>query len=143
MKKQQKILSVGIFADGENARLSAKQEQDLLSVAKGRGKLEVLKLISHHPPRKTSQFTYVPVKTQGKDSADHLLFRECIEYVTTSSLDIVIIVSGDNGFRFLINALQKLGKTVIVIANEGKMGKQLKKQADEFIYVEELGKMTA
>jgi len=58
--------------------------------------------------------------------------------VQSQNLDILILVSGDGDFVRLVNAIQNMGKKVIVISFSDRVSSNLVEAADEFIPLEEI-----
>lgn len=137
---------VSIYWDFENVRVPYLSEC-LIDFAQSRGDLITKKVYSHWW-RETPAFEYaldsvgferIDVQGEFENSADWALESDCTEELFCSlSPDIIILVSGDKDFAFLVNQLQRNRKQVIIIGRQGVTNYKLMRLADEFHFVEEL-----
>ncbi len=52
--------------------------------------------------------------------------------------DIMILLSGDSDFVYMVQELQKLGKKVVVVSPQFRTAKELRKAADKFVDLKEV-----
>ena len=138
---------IGIYIDAQNVRLNQSEARALLSFAQAKGQLICQKL--YYNSQRSDQnlakklwescgLSCVDVPCSLKNSADNQLVADCISDNSALSLNLFVIVSGDGDFIHLVNTLQQLKKTVIVIAKEGNIKQKLIKKANEFYYIDKL-----
>lgn len=89
-------------------------------------------------------FSCVDVRQTIKNAVDFKLVIDCTsECSSYLSPDIVIIVGGDCYGEILLDELHPKSKKVIILARKGSEDKNLRSQADEFHYVDDLPKLVA
>ncbi|MCL1465800.1 NYN domain-containing protein [Argonema galeatum] len=142
---------VSIYWDFENVRVPDRAEC-LIDFAQSRGDLITKKVYSHWR-RETSASEYaldgvgfdrIDVQEEFENSADLQLESDCLKELFSSlSPDIIILVSGDKDFAFLVRQLQRYQKQVIIFGRQGVTSYKLILLADEFHFAEELCQLVA
>ena len=140
--------SISIYCDFQNVYSIQKLVSFLLAFAKSKGRLINTKLyynslcnnqVSVKDNLNNFGISLIDVPCPLKNSADNQLIADCIEDINSNqSPDIFILVSGDGDFVNLVRILQKLGKKVIIFAQQGNVKQKLKELADEFYFVDKL-----
>lgn len=131
---------VSIYWDFENVRVPDRAEC-LIDFAQSRGDLITKKVYSHWH-RETPAFEYaldrvgferIDVQGEFENSADWQLESDCLKELFSSlSSDIIILVSGDQDFAFLVRQLQRYQKQVIIFGLQNVTSYKLIRLADEF-----------
>ena len=84
------------------------------------------------------QPVFVPLSQSGKSSLDCYLTVSAMKlFFQNSSIDTLILASGDRDYIPLIAELKALGKKIIIMAIPGTLSTDLIKIADELIYYEQ------
>lgn len=139
--------SVLLYNDSQNVHLSEYLGILLLAFAKSIGRLIDAK-VYYNSLCPNQAFVMDNLKIPGvkgfnvpcslKNSADNQLIADCIKDAHTFSPDIVILVSGDGDFAYLVSNLQKSGIKVIIFALRGNVKQKMIELADEFHFIDEL-----
>ncbi len=79
----------------------------------------------------------------GKNSADIRLCVDAMDLAYSKDhIQTFVVVSGDSDFSPLVSKLKELGKHVIGLGTQGSTSNLLRDNCDEFIYYEDLDKVT-
>src|SRR5207248_7748651 len=86
----------------------------------------------------------IPKRTQsGKNSADIRLCVDALDLAYSKEhIDTFVVVSGDSDFSPLVSKIKENGKHVIGLGMQESTSDLLRDNCDEFIYYEDLGKVT-
>jgi hypothetical protein len=143
--------TVCLYVDSQNVKLSQSEAQTLLRFVNAIGQLLRKNLYYNsqcHDQNSAKKvwescgLICIDVPCRLKNSADNQLFVDCIDDNSKLSPNLVVIVSGDGDFLSLVDTLQKLNKTVIVIARKGNVKQKLIENADRFYFIDELPDLT-
>jgi hypothetical protein len=152
IQTSQQLPLVSIYWDYQNAILSLDRAKLILDFAHSKGRV-ISKNVYYNSQREDQAAAKINITNLGfkcldvpcplKNSADNQLIADCIQDIASDNIspDIIILVSGDGDFVKLVHNLQKLGKTVIVLAQIGNIKQKLKELANEFYFLEQLAEL--
>jgi uncharacterized protein (TIGR00288 family) len=152
--------SLAIFVDFENLALGFQGRRDRFEISRVLERLvEKGKIVAKKAYADWSRFaTYtaplheaaielieIPRRGQsGKNSADIRLCVDAMDLAYSKDhIDTFVVVSGDSDFSPLVSKLKELGKHVIGLGMQDSTSDLLRDNCDEFIYYEDLGRVTA
>lgn len=95
--------------------------------------LKVIKINKNHPLGKL--YNYPEIYKSNFDvemTTDILLDR--------ANIDVVILLSGDSDFQYLVKKLKDLGKEVVVYSSRKTLSWELKLEASKYSYLEDIKK---
>ena len=114
--------TVAIFADGQNINL-LKHSQSIIAFAKTFGAISLLsayhnwRQLKENKTQKllTDGWLCVDIAGNGKNKLDALLIDHCQQLCSTLKPDVIILVTGDKDFRYLVETCQHSGQRVVVV----------------------------
>lgn len=138
---------VALYWDCQNVKISPERADFLREFSAKQGELVLCHAYSNwkHESQSHAQyltdlgFNRVDVSSGQKNSVDHKLIVDCVNYaVEPDSAEIFIIVSGDGDFTSLGHVLKSRQKKVIVFVQRGGFSPDLLDVADESHIIESL-----
>lgn len=138
---------VALYWDCQNVKISPERADFLVEFSAKQGEFALCHAYSnwkyesrYHAKHLTDLgFKRVDVPSRQKNSVDHKLIVDCVNYaVEPDSPEIFIIVSGDGDFTSLGHVLKSRQKKVIVFVQRGGFSQDLLNVADESHIIESL-----
>ncbi|MEM1256528.1 MAG: NYN domain-containing protein [Cyanobacteria bacterium P01_H01_bin.21] len=137
---------MAIFADGQNVDLS-KYSQAIIHFAEQLGDVSIL--WAYHYWRKVKESAQQKLHTDGwqcldiagtiKNRIDDLLIKDYQQLCRSWQPDIIVLISGDKDFEYLVKAHLAQGRRVVVIGRRDHVSKRLKRWIPNDVYfVEDL-----
>lgn len=146
-KNSQKSLAIAIFLDSENVH-QFNIASDLLKFARQRGYVLILKAYSCNWNEKAKNhlekqgFECIQVENpnkKNKNAVDFQIAIDCFKPIKTNSYpDVIILVTGDCYSLIIQQNLKSENIKLIVFARRGSNCHSLKKEVDEFYYIDQL-----
>ncbi|ERT07917.1 NYN domain protein [Lyngbya aestuarii BL J] len=145
-KNSQKSLAIAIFLDFENVS-QFYIASDLLKFARQQGKVVTSKAYScnwnenHKSHLEFKGFECIQVDNPDKikNAVDFQIAIDCFKPTRTNSYpEVIILVTGDCYSQIIQQNLKSENRKLIVLARRGSDCHSLKKQVDEFYYIDQL-----
>lgn len=136
--------NTAVFIDGEN--VAAKNAALILSIIRSKGRIDSAKVYGIQKDQSTRKWAEVASVTKdmkdirlcggsARNKVDRKIKLDTLKNVKSSpNIDIVVIVSSDQGYAGNVKQLRKMGKHVIVIG-EKKTPESLRKAGNEFVMI--------
>jgi uncharacterized LabA/DUF88 family protein len=145
--KEIKRVSIRLYIDYQNVRLTQSEINYLLDYARAKGNLIHARIYYNSQIQNQSKLLkcfkdcnldYVDVPCPLKNSADNQLVADCVRDISTCLPDAFIIVSGDGDFLDLVQLVRKLNSQAFIVARKGNVNQKLIKSANEFCFIDQL-----
>jgi ribonuclease III len=138
---------VALYWDCQNVKISPERADFLVEFATKQGGFALCNAYSNWKQESQAHAKYltglgfnrVNVTSRAKNSVDHKLIVDCVNYaVEKDSAEIFILVSGDGDFTSLGHILKNRQKKLIVFVQPGGFSQELLDVADESHIIESL-----
>lgn len=93
--------------------------------------IKIIKLSNNHPLKKFYDYSEIYKSNCDVEITSDILLER-------ANLDNIILFSGDSDFQYLIKKLKDLGKKVIVFSSRKTISWEIKLEASEYIYLEDI-----
>lgn len=93
--------------------------------------VKVIKLSNDHPLKEFYDYSDIYKSNCDVEMTTDILLER-------ATLDNIILFSGDSDFQYLIKKLKNLGKKVIVFSSRKTISWEIKLEASEYIYLEDI-----
>jgi len=147
-----KRVSISLYIDYQNVRLTQSEINHLLDYARAKGNLIHARIYYNSQIQNQSKLLeffkdcnldYIDVPCSLKNSADNQLVADCVRDISTYSPDVFIIVSGDGDFLDLVQVVRKLNSQALIVARKGNVKQKLIESANEFLFIDQLPNQSA
>jgi uncharacterized LabA/DUF88 family protein len=142
-----KRVSISLYIDYQNVRLTQSEINYLLDYARAKGNLVHARIYYNSQVQNQSKLLEffkncnldcIDVPCPLKNSADNQLVADCVRDISTCLPDAFIIVSGDGDFLDLVQLVRKLNSQALIVARKGNVKQKLIESADEFYFIDQL-----
>lgn len=93
--------------------------------------IKVIKLSNDHPLKKLYNYSEMYKSNCDVEITTDILLER-------AEIDEIILFSGDSDFQYLIKRLKDLGKKVIIFSSRKTISWEIKLEASEYIYLEDI-----